>query len=184
MTKTKSNSVITTDVNEDQLRITFKVKGAGEIVLDLTKMNSAILTRARTHGFIQKVSDRAAIPFNKETNLYASPQEKMAAMQELVDHFHSGTADWAPKRAEGTGRKPGGLDAILLAAVAEVTGKTIAEVRAIVEAGAKAKEITQAQFLAALSNAGKVKPVVERLRAEQAANVDLDGDELLEGLGE
>jgi len=184
MTKQKSNSVVTTEVSEDQSRITFRVAGAGEIVLDLSKMNSAILTRARTHGFIQKVSDRAAIPFNKEQNRYATPQEKFAAMQELVDHFHSGTSEWAMKREGGVGRKPGGLDGILLAAVAEVTGKTVAEVRAIVESGAKAKEITQAQFLAALSNAAKVKPVVERMRAEQAASADLDGDELLEGLGE
>jgi len=182
MTKQKSNSVITTAVSEDQTRITFNVKGAGELVLDLTKMNAAILMRARTHGFIQKVSDRAAIPFNKETNQYATPQQKFDAMRELVDHFHSGTADWAPKREGGAGRKPGGLDPILLAAVAEVTGKTIADVRGIVEAGAKAKAITQSQFLGALSSAAKVRPIVERMRAEQAS--DLDGDELLEGLGE
>jgi len=182
MTKQKSNSVITTTVSEDQSRIVFNVKGAGELVLDLTKMNAAILMRARTHGFIQKVSDRAAIPFNKETNQYATPQQKFDAMRELVDHFHSGTADWAPKREGGAGRKPGGLDPILLAAVAEVTGKTIADVRGIVEAGAKAKAITQSQFLGALSSAAKVRPIVERMRAEQAS--DLDGDELLEGLGE
>lgn len=122
-TKAKSNSVITTAM--DGQVIVFHIKGAGELRLDMATAHDKVRERAMIHGFIQKVSDRAAIPFNKETNQYATPAEKLEAMRGLVDHFMSGTDQWQPTRAEGSGRKPGGLDSILLAAVAEATGKDL-----------------------------------------------------------
>ena|ERR1700740_706466 len=191
--KAKSNSIITTQIPEGTNTIVFTVKGAGganehgqatdaTLTLDLLKVAESVKARATIHGFIQRVSDKAAISRNTENGQPATPQEKFEAMKGLVDHFMSGSEEWAPSRAGGSGRKPGGLDIIVLQAVAEVTGKDVAAVRGMVEAGAKAKAITQVQFLAALGSSGKVAPVVERMRAEAVA--DLDGDELLEGLGE
>ena len=191
-TKAKSNSIITTQLDESG-RITFTVKGAGganehgqptdaQLVLDPAQVAESVRRRAMIHGFIQRVSDKAAISRNTENGQPATPQEKFEAMKGLVDHFMSGSEEWAPTRSGGAGRKPGGLDIIVLQAVAEVTGKDVAAVRGMVEAGAKAKAITQVQFLAALGSSSKVAPVVERMRAEAVA--DLDGDELLEGLGE
>jgi hypothetical protein len=179
---TERKSVITTTVSEDQVSITFHVKGAGDLVLDLSKVNSAILTRARTHGFIQRVSDKAAIPCDTTTGLPATPAMKLEAMRGMVEHFMSGSSEWNVKRAEGTRKPKDGLDPIIIAAVCEVTGKDEAAIRAIIEAGAKAKEIKPVAYLAALAGAGKVRTVVDRMRAEQAP--DLDGDELLEGMGE
>lgn len=179
---TERKSVLTTEVTEDQNRITFKVKGAGELVLDLSKVNTAILTRARTHGFIQRVSDKAAIPCDTTTGLPATPAQKLEAMRAMVEHFESGASEWNIKRTEGARKPKDGLDPLTIAAVCEVTGKDEPAIRAIIEAGAKAKEIKPAQYLAALAGAAKVRAVVDRMRAEQAP--ELDGDELLEGMGE
>jgi hypothetical protein len=181
--QTESKAIIQTTLSEDKSVITFKVRDAGELVLDLTRVSAAVKVRALIHGLIQRVSDKAAIPCNTTTGLPATPQAKFEAMQGLVDHFMSGTDEWTPARAESAGRKPkDGLDPLLLAAVCEVTGKDEAAVRAIIAKGAEVKTVKPAQFLSALAGAGKVRAVVERMRAEQAP--ELDGDELLEGLGE
>lgn len=185
MTKqTERKSVITTTVSDDLTYITFHVKDVGDLTLDMLKCDKKILDRARVHGFIQRVSDKAAIARNTDTGLPVSPQEKFEAMRAMVDHFMSGTTEWNIKRAEGAGRKSGGLDGIAIDAVAEATGKTPAEVRDIIKAGSEAKKVTPAVYLAALSNAAKVKPILERMREEAAERAELDGDELLEGLGE
>lgn len=180
---TERKAVIQTTISGDLTVITFKVRDAGELELDLKKVSQAVLDRAVIHGLIQRVSDKAAIPCNTTTGLPASPQAKLDAMKALIDHFMSGTTEWAPARAEGAGRKPkDGLDPIIIAAVCEVTGKDETAIRAIIASGAKAKSLKPAQFLAALAGAGKVRAVVERMRAEAAP--ELDGDELLERLGE
>jgi hypothetical protein len=179
---TERKAVITTEVTEDQNRITFKVRDAGELVLDLGKVNAEILTRARTHGFIQRVSDKAAIPCDTTTGLPATPAMKLEAMRTMVEHFESGASEWNIKRVEGTRKPKDGLDPIVIAAVCEVTGKDESAIRAIIEAGAAAKQIKPVAFLSALAGAGKVRTVVERMRTEQAP--ELDGDELLEGLGD
>lgn len=183
MTKqTERKSVITTALSDDKRVITFNVKDAGALTLDLGKVHPDVATRAMIHGFIQRVSDKAAIARNTDTGLPVSPAEKFEAMRAMVDHFMSGTAEWNIKRAEGAGRKSGGLDGIAIEAVAEATGKTAAEVRDIIKAGSEAKKVTPAVYLAALSNAAKVKPILERMREEAAERAELDGDDLLEGL--
>lgn len=179
---TERKSVITTTISEDKTQVTFHVKGAGELVLNLKQVSEACRARALIHGFVQRVSDKAAIPCDTTTGLPATPAMKLEAMRGLVDHFMTGTDEWAPKKAEGARKPKDGLEPLLIAAVCEVTGKDESALRAIIESGAAAKSIKPTQFLAALANAAKVKAVIERMRAEVAP--DLDGDELLEGLGD
>lgn len=179
---TERKSVITTEVSAGNDRITFKVKGAGELVLDLANVDAQVIARATIHGFIQRVSDKAAIPCDTQIGKPATPEMKLEAMRGMVEHFMSGSSEWNVKRAEGARKPKDGLDPLIIAAVCEVTGKDEVAIRATIAAGATAKGIKPAQFLAALGGAGKVRAVVERLRAEQAP--ELDGDELLEGLGE
>ena len=153
------------------------------MTLDLTRVSDAVKARALIHGLVQRVSDKAAIPCDTATGLPATPQQKLDAMRGLVDHFMSGTDEWSPARAEGAGRKPkDGLDPIAIAAVCEVTGKDEAAIRAIIEAGAAAKNVKPVAYLGALAGSSKVAAVIERMRAEQASGAGLDGDELLEGL--
>lgn len=180
---TERKAVIQTTLSGDKSVITFKVRDAGELVLDLTKVSEAVRARALIHGLVQRVSDKAAIPCDTTTGLPATPAQKLESMRGLVEHFMSGTEEWSPARAEGATRKPkDGLDPIIIAAVCEVTGKDEAAIRATIAKGAEAKSLKPVAFLAALAGAAKVRAVVERMRAEQAP--EIDGDALLEGLGE
>lgn len=59
------------------------------------------------HGFVQKVSDRAAIGRDPETGASATPEEKFAAMKECAERLMSG-GPWNAVATGGTG-STGGL---------------------------------------------------------------------------
>jgi hypothetical protein len=180
---TERKAVIQTVISEDKKVITFTVRGAGTLTLDLEKVSDAVKARALIHGLVQRVSDKAAIPCNTTTGLPATPAMKLEAMKSLVDHFMSGTDEWSPARAEGAGRKPKDeLDPMVLAAIAEATGKDESHVRAAIKTLAESREVKEPSILAVLGATAAVQPILERMRAEQAEGVGLDGDELLEGL--
>lgn len=183
--KPKSNSVITSAWDATSNVITFTVRKAGAngqsdaaLALDLNKVSEKNRARAMAHGFIQRVSDRAALSRNTTNGQSATPAEKLAAMKGLVDFLASGTDEWAPERVGGV-KGPTGLDPLLIAAVAEATGRSTDEVRELVAKGAEKKSVTKAVYLATLGGAGTVKPIVERMRAEQASAFEVDADELL-----
>lgn len=186
--KPKTNSVVTSRVRDDGvLEITVLRAGpTGEngqptnavLTLDPAAIHEDNRRRAMYMGLTSRIVDKAALPFDKAKGRYATPAEKLEAMRPLVEHLASGTADWSPKRA--TVVKVSGLDAILLAAVQEATGRGEAEVREMVAKGAGKHHVTEEQFLALLGRGKLVAPIVERMRAEQAASVDLDADDLLD----
>lgn len=91
--KPKSNSVVTHEQTENG--ITFHVLGAGSVAFDPTKAHQHNRIRAEAHGWIQRISDRAAIGRDPETGKSATPAEKLAAMKALVDHYHTGTSEWS-----------------------------------------------------------------------------------------
>lgn len=89
---------------EGQL-VRFSVKGAGELVLDVAKVHAANRARAELHGFVQRISDAAAMARDSRTGASATPQEKFEAMKRLVEHYASGSESWSPARSvEGVGR--------------------------------------------------------------------------------
>lgn len=187
--KPKSNSVITSKLDEAGVLV-FTVRGAGPdgadatLSLDPKSMHEKNRERAMIHGLVQKVSDRAALSRNTVNFKPATPAEKLAAMRVLVDHLASGSEEWSPTRASAVPKGPT-LDPILVAAVVEATGRLDSEVREMIAKGAGKKSVTPAVYLAALANAAAVRPIVERLRAEQASRLDVDGDELLsEAMGD
>ena len=96
ITKAKSNSVITHKLENNV--ITFTVRDAGEFTLDMGKLSTAVRDRAAVHGMIQRISDRAAISRDEKTGLSATPESKLAAMQNLADFYMTGTEDWSPSR--------------------------------------------------------------------------------------
>lgn len=173
-TKAKSNSVITTEISSDLMHITFKVKDAGELTLSLSKLNSAILDRARVHGLIQRISDAAAISRTAENGYHVSPQAKLDAMRALVEHYESGTSEWNRKRAEGAGAgySNGLLAQVLKMAYPEKSAERIAEYIK----GLKASERV------ALLASETLKDYVEAVRAEAAKAIKVDADALLSGL--
>ena len=97
----KSNAVVTHSVEGDV--ITFTVIGAGQILLDMTRISgftelTGNFRRFAIHGIVQRVSDRAAMPRNPVTFKPATPQEKFDNMKSLVDFLETGTENWSPMR--------------------------------------------------------------------------------------
>lgn len=165
-TKKRLNSVLTHQV-EGQV-ITFKVKDAGELMLDVSRLSSAVQSRAMLHGLVQRISDRAAIPRDTTTGLAVSPQEKFENMKVLVDWYETGTEEWSlPKRAGAVG--PSMETQFLISALCEVySTKSREELTAWV--GKRSKEDRLA-----LSQSEKLKVIIERLRGEMVGEVDAEG---------
>lgn len=164
--KAKSNSVITTQVDGNV--IIFKVKDTGEAMLDVTKISPQVSQRAMLHGLIQRVSDRAAISRNAETGLPASPVDKLSAMRGLCEFYETGTEQWAMERSGGVGG-PSNDTLLLVKALRELyPSRTEEQLSEWLKKRSKADK-------AALMASESIKPIVERLRAEQGAGVDAEG---------
>lgn len=85
--------------------IHFSVKGAGALELKLTSISTQNRLKAQIHGFVQRISDAAAMARDSKTGASASPQQKYEAMKRLCEHYASGAVEWSPVRAvEGVGR--------------------------------------------------------------------------------
>lgn len=176
--KAKSNSVITTKL--DGSLIVFTVKGGkgfntikneledGELVLDLARLHGDISAKALVHGMVQRVADAAAIPRDTKTGKSASPQEKLEAMAELVNHYNSGSGDWR------IGGKREGRSFLLLALCEFRADKTREELQEWLKA------LTDNQKKA-LENDPRIKPKIDTMRAQGTEQVDTE--ELLAGLG-
>ena len=172
-TKVKSNSVVTHEVNGNV--ITFNVREAGTFTVNMGALHADVLARAAVHGLIQRISDKAALGFNKEAGRYATPGEKFEAMKALADHYGTGSAEWSPGRAAGV-RDEGG---VTLRAIANVKfAGDVERARAAVQARATANGTKVAQELAVLRNAKAIAEEIARIRAEGAngelANSALD----------
>lgn len=97
----RANWKIAHKVDMDARVITWQVKDAGELRLDLGKVHADNRERAMMHGFVQRISDAAAMARDAKTGASATPQEKFEAMRRLVEHYVSGAESWSPARSEG-----------------------------------------------------------------------------------
>lgn len=108
-TKAKANSVITHRVSAINSEVlVFEVLGVGELRFDTSQAHDIVRANAERHGWIQRISDAAAISRDPETGKPASAQDKFDAMSRLVAHYESGTAEWSRKPVAGE-REKGGL---------------------------------------------------------------------------
>lgn len=177
-TKKRANAVVTMEQAGNNL--SFNVLGAGTITLDMTKLNEAILTRAAIHGLKQRISDAAAIPCDPETGKPASPADKFVAMEALVNHYNSGSSEWARNRAEGGERAPNG-GKILTAIMNVYKFSTVEKAREVVEATAKKRGI---EYKAALNIWKSSDKIAAELSRMAAATSTVDADDLLGELSE
>ncbi len=151
-----------------------------EIKFDPSLVNENLRKFAEWHGWEQRLRDAAAKPCDKKTGKSASPQEKFAAIRRLAEHYLNGAESWNLKTGPGVGGAVSDDKQMLKAALAEYlpsVGKerTAEQIHEAVE-GMKKPEIS-----ALLANA-KIAAIVLRLREEKAAEMEVDGDELLEGI--
>ena len=106
--KVRANAVVTCTKMDGKL--IFKVKGCDEaITFDPDKVSAENRARAMIHGFIQRISDGAALSRDATTGQPALPEAKFARMKILADHYMSGSTEWAIRVAA-----PQGFDAGLV----------------------------------------------------------------------
>ena len=177
--KPRTKSIITHSRSEDGNILTFHVQGCPDIVFDKTKVAAALRARAENHGWFQRIDDAAALSRNTADGKAAPAEAKRAAMAKVAEHYLNGAETWELPRVAPTG---GGLDATVIAAVAEGVGRTSDEVRAMVAAGAAKHGVKPSEYLARLATADRVKIILERMRAEQAAAANIDADADLDAM--
>lgn len=128
--------------------------------------------QAAMFGWSRKISNEAAMSRSVETGLPASNEEKLEAMSAMIAHLESGTDSWSPARTAG--RASSADLSLLVTALMELQpGKSKDELTAWV----KSKEPAARSALMLNS---KIKPIIDRLRAALAS--DIDADALLDEL--
>ncbi len=113
--KVKRNSVVTSELLESGM-IQFTVRDAGQFLFNPSKAHESLRDRAEVHGWIQRISDAAAMSRDEATGKPATPAEKLARMLALKEHYESGTETWNRAGGAGTGQS------IVILAVQRVMG--------------------------------------------------------------
>ena len=173
-TKPKSNSTVTHHLRDDGC-IVFTVLGAGEVILDPAKVNEPKTKRAALHGFIQRVSDGAAMSRNAETGKPASPHDKLASMQRLVHHLHSDGTDWNLRAATSERGVDAGL--IVMAIMRAGFAATVDEANARVEAVAVKRGIERAAALRVWADTEQIIKAIAEIKAERSK---VDANDLID----
>lgn len=183
-TKPKANSIITHERLEDG-QIRFCVKGAGFVDFDLNKVSWANRDYAAVHGFIQRISDGAAISRNPENGQPATPAEKLAAIEAIVNHYHSGTDQWK-MLATGTG----GAGSLTLRAIArlkqveyDVAEQYVSDYVSRELLTAKPRFTDQKGALAFLRQGKLIREAMAQIRQESAGPARIDADSAVDELG-
>lgn len=167
--KVKRNSVVTSELLESGM-IRFTVRDAGTFDFNPSKAHESLRDRAEVHGWIQRISDAAAMSRDEATGKPASPADKLARMVALKEHYESGTEQWARSGGAGTGQS------IVILAVQRVMG--LAEYKMAEEHmaryGAAHPEIKDVKaFYAAMP---KVQSAILDIQRERLATPILDAD--------
>ena len=104
--KVKSNSVMTWKQIDGKL--VCDVLGAGSVTFDPDKVSAVNRARFMMHGMKQRGADGAALLRDPETGASATAMEKLESVRRIVEHYETGTDDWALRtaaepKAEGDG---------------------------------------------------------------------------------
>lgn len=179
-TKPKANSVLTHRLLPNG-GLCFTVKGAGpvlegaeeaeavELFFAPTLASEANRQRAEQHGWIQRISDAAAISRDTKTGLPATPAQKLEAMQKLVEHYQSGTGDWKMTGGGGGAGSGSAAERGLLVKCLSVVYPQRTQEQLTEWVGKRS-----AQERAGLLSSEKIKPLADKFRAEQGSAVDAD----------
>lgn len=179
-TKSKSNSVVTHRLLESGV-LAITVKGAGVQLEGAEQPEDAVLCfdpklcaettrqRAELHGWIQRISDAAAIGRDTKTGLPATPRTKLEAMTKLVDYYQSGAMEWKMAGTGGAGGGSGAAEkALLQRCLVQVYPERTAE-----QLSAWIGKRTAAERTALLSSE-KIKPLADQFRKEAGSGIDAD----------
>lgn len=180
-TKAKANSQVTHRVIGDT-SIGFTVLGHDEIVLDMTKLHQANLTRAAVHGLIQRVTDMAAVPVaDKDGNITPKADRlrvKYERMARVVSHFVSGAEAWSIREAVR-----GATDhSLTIRAMMERFSKDAAGVDVLIETWVKNGHGSRTAILDSFAARSDIAELVRGYRVADTARIDTEA--LMAEMGE
>lgn len=158
--------VVSTDIFGDSLTLTFKT--GHELSIDINTLSPEIQKQAMLHGLKQKLVDAAAIARNTDTGDSATEHDKYMAVKTVFDRITMVNGTWNAIR-EGVEKAQGG---VFMRAVMELTGKTKAQLDAMLEKLSK-------EQIAALKKNDKIVDIMQRMEREALANKDNKSDDLL-----
>lgn len=151
-----------------------------EIRFEPTKASSECRAYAEWHGWEQRLRDAAAKPCDKKTGKSASPKEKFAAIRRLADYYLGGAVQWnLATRVAGVAQQSDDKQ-MLKAALAEYL-PSVGKNRTPEQIHAAVEEMNKGQVSALLANE-KIAEIVLRLREEKAVEMEVDAEELLDGI--
>lgn len=171
----KANSVLTSKIN-DNGTITLTVLGAGEVHFNPATVNDTLRKRAELHGWIQRLSDGAALSRDPDTGESPSAQDKLEHIQAIAAHYLNGAETWNMRAGSGGGGSESGLT---LRAVARVYGYDLATAGEKLDALAVKRGMDRKKLLSHLRGNEKVIAAMNAIRAEAAQGAGVDSDELL-----
>lgn len=169
--------------------ITFIVAGVGEIPFALASASDTCRTEAMVHGFVQRFADGAAKARDTKTGKPALPAEKFAGIKRIVDHYATGTDQWAMRGERVTRADQDAADTILAMTRAkradgEPYARDVDHANAIVAAWAAKRGVDRGEAIKAWLTTKQVATIVADIRAERdraaAANVEDDADSLMD----
>lgn len=172
--QTAIEATIATQPSGTPYGLTLTFANGATLGLTLGQLSADMREAAAIHGLKQKLVDAAAISRNPDTGASATVEDKYRAVKAVYDRLLAG--EWNAKRGEG-GASAGSL--LFRALVRVYPSKTAEELRAFIDGLDKSKQ-------AALRANPKIAPVIEAIKAEDAARAGDAGkdnsDDLLAGL--
>lgn len=145
-----------------------------DLKCDVGMLSTEICKLLTFHGLGQKVKDSAALPYKRPDGSFRkpTPREKFEAMRATVQHLILG--EWSAAREASGGFLFRALNELQPGRFAKV-----AEFDEMVEKAAEQKGVTKKAIIASLESNPRVKPIIDRMKAEMVG--DVDSDEVLDG---
>ena len=174
-------STVSTEVRRNgtgmPVALVITVDGHEPLTVKVDRLDPGIAAEAAYHGLKQKLIDAAALE-RDEHGRPASAADKYNAILAVYERITDRDDPQWNGRAEGDGTSGAGL---LVRAVAEATGQSVADVADVVKSWDKKTQ-------AAMRADPTIKPIIDRMKAEQeakratAAKATVDTGALLQGL--
>ena len=160
----KKNSVLTHEVKDDGQVIVIKVKDAGEVVFDRRQASRECDSHAAVHGWIQRLSDAAALDKG------STPEQKRAAIQNLADYYLGGATEWK-RKAVGGGAAKFDTGLAIQAMCGVLTNGDLDKAERLVERTMAKREVGREEALKIWAETEQVAAEMARIKASRATKL-------------
>ena len=157
----KRETVLGTTIRADGM-VLVEFDGFDPMLVDTGEFPLHVQLLCRAYGAREKITNAASLPRDPKTGRSATPAEKRDAVMKVLDAMRAG--EWEVRARVG-----GSDDAVLIAALVEVTGNTRDAIRAMVDSWDGATKT-------AMQADANVAPIFDRMKKEAAARAAMGVD--------